>query len=61
MTPEQVLSYAPRVLTQAQREHYFEHGFVGVEDFVPAETLTGLQQVTDEFFEASRQLSLIHI
>ncbi len=30
MTPEEVLSYPARVLSQAQREHYFEHGYVGV-------------------------------
>ena len=30
MTPEEVLSYPARVLTQAQREHYFDHGYIGV-------------------------------
>ena len=55
MTPEQVLSYAPRVLTQSQREHYFEHGYVGVESLVPADTLAEVQAVTNEFVELSRQ------
>ncbi|MCP5084537.1 MAG: phytanoyl-CoA dioxygenase family protein [Alphaproteobacteria bacterium] len=53
MTPEQVLSYAPRVLTQSQREHYFEHGYVGVESLVPADTLAEIQAVTNEFVELS--------
>ncbi len=55
MTPEQILSYAPRVLTQSQREHYFEHGYVGVESLLPADTLAEVQAVTNEFVERSRQ------
>ena len=35
MTPEEILSYPARVLTQAQRENYFERGYVGVESLVP--------------------------
>ena len=37
MTPEEILKEPPRVLTQAQREHYFEHGYVGVQSLVPAD------------------------
>ena len=55
MTPEEILSYAPRVLTQAQREHYFEHGYVGVESLVPADMLAELQAVTNEFVDLSRK------
>ncbi len=58
MTPEQVLSHPPRVLSQAQREHYFEHGFVGVEELVPAGTLSDLQRVTTEFQEQSRAVTV---
>ncbi|PZP53261.1 MAG: phytanoyl-CoA dioxygenase, partial [Azospira oryzae] len=39
MTPEQVLSYPPRVLTQEQREFYFEHGYLLVERIIPEEWL----------------------
>ena len=35
MTPEEILSFPARVLTQAQREHYFECGYVGVQKLVP--------------------------
>ena len=35
MTPEEILSHPARVLTQAQREHYFERGYIGVESLVP--------------------------
>ena len=55
MTPEEILSYPARVLTQAQREHYFEHGYVGVESLVPEDILCELQAVTNEFVEASRK------
>ena len=54
MTPEEVLSYPARVLTQAQREHYFEHGYIGVESLVPQDTLAELQRVTNEFVDKSR-------
>ncbi|MFK7945684.1 MAG: phytanoyl-CoA dioxygenase family protein [Paracoccaceae bacterium] len=54
MTPEQVLSYPARVLTKAQREKYFDDGFVSVEEFVPADTLARLQEVTADFQEKSR-------
>ncbi|MEM7115013.1 MAG: phytanoyl-CoA dioxygenase family protein [Chloroflexota bacterium] len=55
MTPEEILSYEPRVLSQAQREHYFKHGFVSVGDLVPAATVAELVRVTKSFVEASRQ------
>ncbi len=54
MTPEEILSHPPRILTQAQREHYFEYGYVGVESLVPADILAELVSVTNEFVEASR-------
>jgi hypothetical protein len=54
MSPDEVLSHAPRVLSQAQREHYFEHGYVGVESLVPVDTLAELIAVTNEFVDASR-------
>ncbi len=57
MTPEEILAHPARVLTQAQREHYFEHGYVGVESLVPAETLQELVAVTERFVDASRSES----
>jgi len=38
MKAEDILAQPARVLTQAQRQHYFNHGFVGVEELVPEET-----------------------
>lgn len=55
MKPEDILAHPARVLTQAQRECYFEHGYVGVESIVPADVLAELQAVTAEFMDKSRQ------
>ena len=54
MTPEEILAYPPRVLMQAQREQYFELGYVGVESLVPVDTLAELIKVTNGFVDASR-------
>ncbi len=54
MISEEILSHPPRILTQAQREHYFEYGYVGVESLVPADILAELVSVTNEFVQASR-------
>lgn len=54
MTPEEILALPARVLTQAQREQYFEHGYVAVQSLVPAEILEELVAVTESFVDASR-------
>ena len=46
MIPEEILAYPARVLTQAQREQYFEQGYVGVESLVPQDVLAEVQAVT---------------
>ena len=55
MTPDEILTYEPRVVTQSQREHYFEHGYLGVENLVPREVIEGLNSITDIFVNASRE------
>ncbi|HAO54570.1 MAG TPA: phytanoyl-CoA dioxygenase, partial [Gammaproteobacteria bacterium] len=55
MTPEEILGYPARVLTQAQREQYFEQGYVGVESLVPQDVLSEVQAVTQQFLEESRK------
>lgn len=57
MTPDEILSHEARVLTQAQREHYFAHGYVGVESLIPADILSELVNVTNEFVDASRAVT----
>ena len=58
MTPEEILSYPAKILTQEQREHYFEYGFVGIKNFVPSETLNLIKKVTNEFVEKSSNIRL---
>ena len=55
MKPEDILSHPARVLSQSQREHYFKHGYVGVESLVPADIISELVAVTEEFVDASRK------
>ena len=57
MTPEQILSHSPRVLTQAQREAYFRDGFLAVPGLVGRDWLDRLEAVTAEFIERSRKVA----
>ena len=54
MTPEAVLSHPPRALSQAERESYFENGYLSVERFVGEEWLERLRRIALEFVERSR-------
>ncbi len=57
MTPEQVLSHPPRVLTQAQREFYFSEGYLLLPEILPAEWIARLRAATDEMVERSRKVT----
>ena len=57
MKPEDILSHTPKVLSQEQREFYFEHGYLQLENFISQEWLERLWQVTDRFIEESRPLT----
>ena len=54
MTPEAILAQAPRVLSQAQREQYFDRGFLAVEGLIPDEWLALLRARSAEFIDKSR-------
>jgi ectoine hydroxylase-related dioxygenase (phytanoyl-CoA dioxygenase family) len=54
MTPDEVLSQPPRVLSQEQRERYFEDGYLLLERIVPREWVDRMLAVTAEFVEQSR-------
>jgi len=56
MTPEAILKEPARILTQTQREHYFEKGFVSGESLVPLEMLQTLISVTEAFVDQSRRV-----
>ena len=57
MTPEEVLSLPPRVLTQKQREFYFENGYVLLEKLIDEDWLARLRAVTGEMIEESRSIA----
>ena len=54
MTPEEVLSHPPRVLSRYQRELYFENGYLAVERFVDDGWLERLRRIAVEFVDRSR-------
>ncbi len=56
MIPEDILAHKPLVLTQEQREFYFQNGYLLAERIVPDEWVERLLQVTDEMVERSRAL-----
>ena len=57
MTPEQVLALKPKVLTPAQREAYFNDGFLLVERAISEDWLRKLRAATDELVERSRKVT----
>ncbi len=56
MTPEDILSHKPRVLTQKQRESYFENGYILLERLVPEDWLARIRTATEDAVEASRAI-----
>jgi ectoine hydroxylase len=57
MTPEHILSLPPRVLSQRQRERYFEDCFILLELIVPDEWLERLRAATALLVERSRAVT----
>jgi ectoine hydroxylase len=54
VTPEDILAHPPRVLTEAQRRHYFKTGFLAAEGLVPPDWLARLTELSDTFLDESR-------
>ena len=54
MHADDILSRPSCVLPQHHREHYFEHGYTSVENFVPTDILQHLIEATNELVELSR-------
>lgn len=57
MTPEDILSHDPIVLNQDQREQYFSQGFLAIPGAIPTEWVERLNQLSDQFLDASRRFS----
>ena len=57
MTPEEVLSQKPRILTQKQREKYFEDGYILVEKLLPDSWIERLRAATEAMVDKSRTVA----
>ena len=57
MEAAEILSYAPRVLTQEQRESYFERGYVVAESVIPPDWIARLKEAVGALVESSRSLT----
>lgn len=57
MTPDEILSIAPKILTQKQRERYFEDGFILLEKLLPDAWTERLRAVTEQMVEESRSVT----
>jgi len=57
MTPEDILAIPPKVLSQAQRESYFEQGYILLERVIPDDWIEHLRAATDEMIEQSRGIA----
>ena len=55
MKPERILARAPKLLSQAEREFYFENGYLLLQDLIQGDELARLQEVTRGFVEESRR------
>ena len=54
MKIKDILSCTPKVLSQDQREYYFENGCLLLENFITGARLEILQDITQDFIEKSR-------
>ena len=58
MKVDEILRHKPKVLTQDQREFYFENGYLLLESIVTKEWLDILRKTTDEKINHSRKLTV---
>ncbi len=57
MSPEDILTHPANALSQAQREFYFENGFVAVDGLVPSEWVKRLTVRSDAFLQESQSIT----
>ncbi len=57
MTPEQVLAKRAKVISQQQREFYFNNGYLLLEKIIPQPWVDRLINVTNELVDQSRRLT----
>ena len=57
MTPEDILSHPSNILTDAQRNQYFNEGFTSAPKLTPPELLRKIREMSAYFLEESRDLT----
>lgn len=57
MTPDEILSLEPRILTRKQQESYFQDGYILLERIIDEDTINRLRAATDEMIEKSKSIS----
>ncbi len=57
MTPEEILSIEPRVLTREQREFYFREGYLLLPGVIDPDWIGRLREATDRLVERSRSVT----
>jgi ectoine hydroxylase len=57
LTPDAIQTHAPKILTPAQREAYFETGFLCAEGLIPDAWLRRLNGLSEAFIEESRSVT----
>ena len=57
MTPEAILNHPPSTLSNEQRLHYFDRGYLKLDAYVQGEELAGLQAAVRELVSRSGSLS----
>ena len=57
MTPEQILGYPARVLSEAQRRTYFETGYLAAPGLIAQGWLHRLNELSDRFLKESRNVT----
>ena len=57
MNPEEILSISPNVLSQRQREDYFEQGYLLLESILSTDLIDEMRIVTDEWVARSRSIT----
>ncbi|MEM9359845.1 MAG: phytanoyl-CoA dioxygenase family protein [Pseudomonadota bacterium] len=57
MTPEDILQHNPKVVSQTQREQYFQDGFLTIPNAIPTEWIERLKKLSEQFLDSSRRFS----
>lgn len=58
MKPDKILAHSPRILSQKQREYYFENGYLLLESFITGDRLARIQETVAGIVEKSREVAV---